>query len=139
LDVSQGHLDFLGWQPQEKVVGILSDQCDLLYCPYPYAADMAPVAKMSFPSKIPTYLAAGRPIVFHGPDYAAPASYLRERNAGFVARAVEPDAIYDALLVLTEDVDRYEQLAKGAQAAFLADFTLDRMKLGVRRFLGYAD
>jgi glycosyltransferase involved in cell wall biosynthesis len=139
LDVSQGHLDFLGWQPQEKVVGILSDQCDLLYCPYPYAADMAPVAKMSFPSKIPTYLAAGRPIVFHGPDYAAPASYLRERNAGFVARALEPDAIYDALLVLTEDVDRYEQLAKGAQAAFLADFTLDRMKLGVRRFLGYAD
>jgi len=138
-DVPKDHLNFLGWQPQDKLVALLSERCDLMYCPYPYAPNMASVAKMSFPSKIPTYLAAGRPIVFHGPAYAGPASYLQERNAGYVARGLDPDAIYDALLNLAEDAELYERLATGAQAAFMADFTLDRMRVGVRRFLGYPD
>ena len=81
--IPEHNLDFLGWQPQERAVELLSTSCDVLYCPYPYAASLAEVAKYSFPSKIPTYLAAGRPILFHGPTYASPARYLEATGAGF--------------------------------------------------------
>jgi hypothetical protein len=137
--IREENLDFLGWQPQEKAVDLLSSTCDILYCPYPFAASMDDVAKLSFPSKIPTYLAAGRPVLFHGPVYSAPALYLKDRGAGFVSRAIDPDAVYDGLLHLVEDEALYERLARGAQEAFVADFTLDRMGKKVRCFLGYPD
>jgi glycosyltransferase involved in cell wall biosynthesis len=133
------NLEFLGWQPQERAVEILSETCDILYCPYPFAPPMAEVAKLSFPSKIPTYLAAGRPVLFHGPAYAGPAHYLKSKGAGFICRAAEPADVYDALMHLVENEALYATLAKGAQEAFLADFTLDHMKTGVSRFLGYPE
>lgn len=137
--IPDDHLDFLGWQSQAKSVELLSDSCDVLYCPYPYATSMADVAKFSFPSKIPTYLAAGRPILFHGPDYAAPAQYLRKTGAGFICRSIDPDAVYDGLVHLVEDSALYARLALAAQESFTADFTLESMEVGVRRFLGYQE
>jgi hypothetical protein len=137
MGIPKDHLDFLGWQSQAKSVELLSDSCDVLYCPYPYATSMVAVAKFSFPSKIPTYLAAGRPILFHGPDYAGPAQYLKTTGAGFICRSMDPDAVYDGLMHLVEDSALYARLALAAQEAFLADFTLESMEIGVRRFLGY--
>lgn len=137
--IPEANLDFLGWQPQEKVLELLSETCDILYCPYPYAASMVDVAKFSFPSKIPTYLAAGRPILFHGPDYASPAQYLKATGAGYICRSIEADAVYDGLAHLVEDPLLYARIAEAAQAAFLKDFTLDRMRGDVRRFLGYPE
>jgi glycosyltransferase involved in cell wall biosynthesis len=131
------NLDFLGWQTQEKAVDLLSNACDILYCPYPFAASLAEVAKFSFPSKISTYLAAGTPVIFHGPVYSAAALYLKEKRAGLVCDTLGADAVYEAILRLVKDEALYERLARGAQAAFLADFTLDRMEKEVRHFLGY--
>jgi glycosyltransferase involved in cell wall biosynthesis len=133
------NIEFLGWKPQGELVGLLSRTCDILYCPYPFSPQMEEVARLSFPSKIPTYLAAGRPILFHGPGYASPAHYLRDRGAGLVCRTGEPAAVYDGLRHLVEDTDLYAQLAMASQAAFLADFTLKSMKKSVRSFLGYPD
>ncbi|MFK4492814.1 MULTISPECIES: hypothetical protein [unclassified Bradyrhizobium] len=137
IAIPDDHLDFLGWQSQAKSVELLSDSCDILYCPYPYATSMADVAKLSFPSKIPTYLAAGRPILFHGPDYAGPAQYLKSTGAGFICQSMDPDAVYDGLMHLVEDAQLYAHLALSAQESFMADFTLERMEAGVRQFLGY--
>ena len=105
----------------------------------PTGISMKEVARLSFPSKIPTYLAAGRPILFHGPGYASPAHYLRDRGAGLICRKGEPAAVYDGLVHLVEDTDLYARLVMASQAAFLDDFTLDSMKKNVRAFLGYPD
>lgn len=137
IAIPDDHLDFMGWQSQAKSVELLSDSCDILYCPYPYATSMADVARLSFPSKIPTYLAAGRPILFHGPDYAGPAQYLKSTGAGFICRSMDSDAAYDGLMHLVEDAELYARLALSAQESFMADFTLERMEAGVRQFLGY--
>jgi glycosyltransferase involved in cell wall biosynthesis len=131
------NVEFLGWLPQGELIDLLSRTCDILYCPYPFARHLEEVARLSFPSKIPTYLAAGRPILFHGPGYASPAQYLRERGAGLICRAKEPDAVYDGLLHLVEDTNLYARLATASQVAFLADFTLKSMEKNVRAFLGY--
>jgi hypothetical protein len=137
--VPDQNLDFLGWKPQEEVVEILSRTCDILYCPYPFEPRMAEVARLSFPSKIPTYLAAGRPIIFHGPDYAGPWRYLRERGAAYLCGSLEPSAVYNGLSHMVEDKALYAAIAKAAQDAFIADFTLEQMEKDVRRFLGYPE
>jgi glycosyltransferase involved in cell wall biosynthesis len=137
--VPDANVEFLGWRSQAELVQLLSETCDVLYCPYPFAPAMEEVARLSFPSKIPTYLAAGRPILFHGPEYASPAVYLRERGAGLICRAKEPDAVFNGLLHLVENTALYAQIAAATQAAFLADFTLRSMRQSVRRFLGYSD
>ena len=133
------NIEFLGWRAQPELIDILSTTCDIMYCPYPFSRQMEEVARLSFPSKVPTYLAAGRPILFHGPDYASPAHYLRERGAGLICRTGEPADVYNALLQLVEDTDLYAELAMAAQAAFQADFALNSMKKNVRKFLGYSD
>lgn len=135
--VPSEHFEYGGWMAQEDLIGILADTCDILYCPYPFAPEMAEVAKLSFPSKVPTYLAAGRPILFHGPRYAAPAKYLLEREAGYVADDLYPSSVYNGLCHLVENADLFDRVARGAQAAFRADFTLEHMRRATLQFLGY--
>lgn len=131
-------LDFRGWQPQDAVIRELADTCDVLFCPYPFAADLAEVSRLSFPSKLATYFAAGRPILFHGPTDSAPAAYLRAKRAGWVCAAPDAAAVSASLVRLSQDAALYRRLAIGAQRAF-SDFTLETMRTGVRRFLGYQD
>lgn len=134
--VPEQHLDFLGWQSQEETVRLLSERCDILYCPYPFAPEMEEVSRLSFPSKIPTYLAAGRPVFFHGPEWASPAHYLKERGAGLLCSERAMTGVRDGLARLVNDPALYEELAMGARNAFLADFTLARMQILVQKFLG---
>jgi glycosyltransferase involved in cell wall biosynthesis len=137
VDTPSERVEFRGWVPQDVLVRELSEFCDLLYCPYPFGARMERVSRLSFPSKLVTYLAAGRPIIFHGPDYSSPATYLRERQAGLVCDSQSSDAIYRNIRRLAEDEELYSRLATAGRQAFLADFTLDRMRVNARSFLGY--
>ncbi|MGO4170711.1 hypothetical protein [Bosea sp. TAF32] len=138
-DVPDEHLRFMGWMDQPDVIRTIARHCDIAYCPYPFAERMAEVSRLSFPSKVPTYLAAGRPILFHGPSYSAPYAYLKERRAAYLCRDLLPSAVYNGLAHLVEDRALYEATALAARRAFLADFTLPQMERVVRRFLGYKD
>lgn len=134
--IPEGHLRFMGWMDQPDVIRTLAASCDVSYCPYPFAERMKEVARLSFPSKVPTYLAAGRPILFHGPSYAAPYIYLKARGAAYLCRDLYAASVYDGLAHLVELPTLYEQTALAAQRAF-ADFTLPEMERAVRWFLGY--
>ncbi|GAU83433.1 glycosyltransferase family 4 protein [Bosea sp. BIWAKO-01] len=136
-DIPDGHLKFMGWKDQPEVIRTIARNCDVAYCPYPFAANMEEVSRLSFPSKVPTYLAAGRPILFHGPSYSAPYIYLKERGAAYLCRDAYATSVYNGLVHLVEDAVLYEATALAAQRAFLADFTLPRMERAVRQFLGY--
>ncbi len=133
-DIPPGRLDHRGWQPQAEVVRAIAEEADAAFCPYPFAPEMAEVARLSFPSKLPTFFAAGRPVLFLGPGYASPAAYLRRTGAGLVVE--ETAALPGALERLAGDAALRAALAEGAGAAFLADFTLETQRAAVRRFLG---
>jgi glycosyltransferase involved in cell wall biosynthesis len=130
-----GRVHFLGWKSQSEAAEILSGM-DVLYCPYPFAADMEEVSKLSFPSKVVLYLAAGRPVLFHGPAYSSPADYLRRRDAGYLVTEQSASAVFGALCKLTDDPELYRHLGERAQAAFQADFTLETMRANLTRALG---
>ncbi|MRN42349.1 MULTISPECIES: glycosyltransferase [unclassified Brucella] len=129
------HVSFLGWKSQPEAALILS-QCDILYCPYPFDPGMKEVSQFSFPSKLVLYLAAGRPIVFHGPDYASPARYIANRRCGLVADRINASAIYNEMERLISDPDAYRKMAANAQTAFHLDFTLEAMQKSFNEFIG---
>jgi glycosyltransferase involved in cell wall biosynthesis len=130
--------DFLGWKSPQEAIRILADETDVLYCPYPFTPVMEEVARLSFPSKLPLYFAAGRPVVFHGPAYSSPARYLAERDAGVLCTQPTPAAIYNEMERLALSPALYSQTLQNARAAFLRDFTLDRMQQQFFAALGVA-
>lgn len=132
---STDHVTFLGWKSQQDAAEILS-HCDLLYCPYPFDPKMREVAAYSFPSKLVLYLAAGRPIVFHGPDYSSPCRYIRQKECGVVADRVVATAVFNEIERLVIDATLYERTARNAQDAFVEDFTLESMAKSFHHFIG---
>ena len=128
-------IEFLGWKSQPEAVQILS-QADILYCPYPFDAEMEEVSRLSFPSKLVLYLASGRPILFHGPTWSSPGRYMAEVRAGAICGALVSTAVYDELQRLVIDPIHYKEAALNAHAAFRRDFTLERMEESFFEFLG---
>ncbi|WP_072378391.1 hypothetical protein [Hyphomicrobium sp. NDB2Meth4] len=131
----KSHVTFLGWKSQSDAAFILS-LCDILYCPYPFDPSMKEVSQFSFPSKLVLYLAAGRPIVFHGPAYSSPARYIKAKGCGLIAERLVATAIFNEMERLTLDPVAYADLAANAQAAFRDDFTLEAMKRSFNAFIG---
>lgn len=112
------NVEYLGWHSQEETLRLLSE-VDVLYCPYWFDPTFQEEARLSFPSKLTTYLAAGRPVLFHGPEYASPAVFLTERNAGACCYSLEPDAIIISLTKLAEDQAYYAETAKNGNKTFM--------------------
>lgn len=131
----RGRVHYLGWQNQPDAIKILSE-LDVLYCPYPFSTEMEETARLSFPSKVVLYLAAGRPILFHGPKLSSPAEYLRRKNAGYIVSVLEADALYDALCALATQPSLYRSLGENAQTAFRADFTIETMRSNFEQAIG---
>lgn len=129
------HVTFLGWKEQHEAALILS-QCDLLYCPYPFAATMDEVTRYSFPSKLVLYLAAGRPVVFHGPASSAPARYIQTTGCGVLVERPFATAIFNAVERVASEPTYYAELVRHAKEAFLADFTVEALERSVAAFFG---
>ncbi|MGH2511383.1 MAG: glycosyltransferase [Candidatus Limnocylindrales bacterium] len=84
-------LDFVGVQPDGVHASLLAAADVLLLSERPTQLDM------SLPSKLTSYLAAGRPIVAAIPSGGASAKELERCGAGLVVEAGEPAAILAAL------------------------------------------
>ncbi|MCZ4294801.1 ATP-binding protein [Vibrio sinaloensis] len=135
---NDSNVKFLGWKNQEDAASILS-LCDALYCPYPFDDKMKEVSSYSFPSKFVLYLAAGKPIIFHGPVYASPTKYITKRSCGIAVCSLLPTALYNAFEKLVNEEQRYKEIAENAQEAFKKDFTLLSLRESFSQFIGSDD
>jgi len=125
---------YRGYVDQKRAISIMS-QCDILYCPYPFDSSLAEVAKTSFPSKLTTYLAAGRPVLFHGPDYSSPASFLKANNTGLLCHSMSSDAILREINSLIEFPKYYEKECINSSQTFHRHLTMDVFEANVKKFL----
>ena len=136
--IPKDRIEYLGWMSQPDMVAALSE-CDLLYCPYPFDPALDEVSKVSFPSKLVAYFAAGRPAIFQGPLDSSPAKYCLERGCAVVVGTPYASSIYNAMRALVVDPDLFQQMAEAGQHAFAEDFTLSRMRQTFYDFLGQED
>jgi glycosyltransferase involved in cell wall biosynthesis len=128
------NIEFLGWHDQVQTLQLLAE-ADILYCPYWFDPTFADEAKLSFPSKLTTYLAAGRPVLFHGPDYASPAKFLVENKAGLCCHSLAEKDIIDAIQLLAQNSHLYGDVTINGRKAFEKYLTLDNLILSFANFL----
>jgi hypothetical protein len=131
-------IEYLGWQTQGNTIRLLSES-DILYCPYGFSKSFESVARMSFPSKLTTYLAAGRPVLFHGPEYASPWEFLSSNDAGLGCHSNEQSDIIEALETLAGDAGLYSRLTLNGRIAFDEYLTLSCLRRSFATFLGVED
>lgn len=129
------NIEFLGYRAQNEAIRLLSE-CDILYCPYPFSSDFEIVAKTSFPSKLTTYLATGKPVFFHGPEYAAPARFLKEHNAALICNSLDRKEVGQMLGILVSDENLYQELSMNGSRAFHDFLTINVLRENFAKFLG---
>ena len=79
LPVERVNIHKRDYVPQD----VLLDQmavCHALYCPYWFDPEFREEARTSFPQKLVSYIASGRPILFHGPKDSSPGTFVVEFN-----------------------------------------------------------
>ena len=130
------NFEFLGWQSQDETIRLLAES-DLLYLPYWFSDKFSGEARNSFPSKLVSYFAAGRPVFCHAPSYSSPAKYIAENDAGFLCDSLEPNQVLNSLKQAITDTETYANVAKNGSICFWRDFTLEQMQKSFYDFLGY--
>lgn len=128
------NIEYLGWHSQEETVKIMNDS-DILYCPYMFDKAYKKVSELSFPSKLTTYLASGRPVFFHGPKYASPAHFLREYQAGMLCCSLDKKEIGQMLVRLVKDQKLYANFSFNGHEAFKKYLTMDVLHQNFAEFL----
>jgi hypothetical protein len=111
-----------GWLSQVDTLAACNS-ADILYCPYWLSTDFELEASLSFPAKLTTYLAAGRPVFFHGPRYASPARFLIEHNAGYICDSHEVEDIGSLLEHIVDDTATYAKTALNGHIIFKQKMT----------------
>lgn len=121
------HIEIHGYIEQSQLLIELQNM-DLLYCPYFFDNVYKLISKLSFPSKLSSYLAIKKPVFFHGPIESSPGLFIDEHEAGFVCNSMDYKKIAE---YLSEVIGNQEGLIKKAEngyKAFEAYLTTDQMK-----------
>lgn len=130
------NIRFYGWRSQQETIEILSG-CDVLYCPYWFSPRFETESRLSFPSKLTSYLAAGRPVLFHGPTYASPSRFLQDNNAALQCNNLDQKSVIEALKTFVSDASLYRDLAANGAAAFHRHLTEERTQAQFLKAIGY--
>jgi hypothetical protein len=130
----QANIIIRGWLDQKNVLEELA-AADLLYCPYWFDPEFEKIARLSFPSKLTSYLITKRPVLIHAPDYASTVKFTKEHISGYICNTLSPETIAAQLVNIIDSNDGDTIGLRGYQA-FLKHLTFDVMKSGFYKALG---
>jgi hypothetical protein len=116
-----------GWLAEHRLREALAE-LDLLYLPFSFDPGLTYLTERSFPSKLPVYLAAGRPVLVHAPASSTIAQFAS--TEGFAEIVTDPSrqALLAALARLGRDTRHRDRLAAAAHTTFRAHHDLDRQR-----------
>ncbi len=124
------HVEYLGFRPIGEAIDLMS-RADIAYLPYWFDESYRLATRLCFPNKITTYLAAGIPILFHGPEYSSVTSFFRRFHVGLCCNSLEQSVIIECLRRFIVDKDLYSGATAAGQEAL--DQELD-LRVFLKRF-----
>lgn len=128
-------IELLGWRGTEETHRLLSD-CHVNFLPIPFAADWEEFARLSFPTKLSTYLATGRPVLVHAPEYSSTTHFCNANGIGRSCASRNPEEIAETLCKLFESRDSYRALSRAVVSTCQSYFSVSVMKSQFAAFLG---
>jgi hypothetical protein len=131
-------VEFLGWHSTTDALRVLS-QCDVCYVPYWFDKAFEPGVELSFPNKVSLYLAAGRPIFFHGPRESTPTHFLERWPVGVSSHSLDAEAIVAALTTAATDARFHDRAAAAIPDALGAELGMHVFRRRFAEFLGVDD
>lgn len=126
-----------GWLPMQELLRRLAE-VDFCYLPYWFMPSRRRHAEFSFPTKLTTYLAAGRPILYHGPEYAEASRIVRTWGLGLRVHSLAGEEIDAAVTRLARDRDLQEDCQQAAAKACRLEFNSTVMKRNFAGLIGIA-
>ncbi len=125
-----------GWLPQEELLKELANS-ELCYCPYPFSREMEKVAKLSFPSKLTSYLSSQTPVLVHAPNYSSIANFIIDERDGYVCTSTEEDILIKKIQTIISGYEEHrEKIIKNAIDKFNSNLSLEVMKKNFFTALG---
>jgi glycosyltransferase involved in cell wall biosynthesis len=128
-------IEVRGWQPADVMLQEIAET-DFCYLPYWFDPRKRPGVELSFPNKFETYLAAGRPILFHGPEYAGIRETIMKYGVGICIHSLSQDEIVSALERLIADSSLRDSLSHACAAAFDSEFNATAMMRQFAELIG---
>jgi hypothetical protein len=98
----RANLVFGGYLSEQQLLTELANS-EVAYMPYWFAKEYAEGVKRCFPAKLATYIAAGCPVLYHGPKDSSPTQFLAKYRVGKGVHDFDPINFIDALRYLTLD------------------------------------
>lgn len=120
------HVEYLGHRSVEDTAAALAE-CDVNYLPHPFEPAMAPFSRLSFPTKLSTYAAAGRPILLHAPEYSSLVPFHERFPVGGLVRTLEPGRLVAAMESLAASETTYAHAA-ATVAAVTGTYNLENFR-----------
>jgi len=125
-DEHWSHVQFLPYQPEETLRFSLA-------AAHVHLVTLKPdMTGLSVPSKIYGVLAAGRPVIFIGPENSEAATLVREAQCGMVIRPGDHQAVVEAIIAYRDDHTLMQDHGRRARAFFDAHCS---RPLGTDRFV----
>ncbi len=127
-------IEIKGWLPAQVMLRELAS-ADFCYFPYWFAPAKRRHAEFSFPNKFETYLAAGKPVLFHGPEYAGITEIIHKYGVGLCVHSLKEEEIIRAVERLAQDAALRNSFSRAAIAAFHAEFNAKTMMRNFEKFI----
>ena len=121
---SEMHIEYLGSLSSVDDVIEKMSHVDVAYLPIWFDESYRLFVRQSFPTKLATYLAAGRPVFFHGPEDSSPAHFFRRFPVGLCCHSMEEPDIIECLRRFASDREFYATATAAGKAALEQELSL---------------
>lgn len=120
----EDHIKCVGWRSIGETINLLSS-IDATYLPYWFDESYQIAVRQCFPNKLTTYLASGKPVLFHGPSDSSPALFLRQFPAGICCHSLKEKEIIECISRLSTDMRLYATSVSAGQNALDHELNID--------------
>lgn len=127
-------VQYMGWLPYAQLQPLLQ-QAWLLVCTASFEEAHQAYSNSSVQTKLTDYMAAGRPILFVGPDEAASGQFVDEYDIGFSLATTHAADIAERLLVISALPVQYRRKCANALREASTRFSQSTIQQKLYRFL----